>query len=252
MAQVCKLPNYKKSGCNNCNDNPIEYYYKPYDVHSKDFIPTSLFTTNCKNDIDNTYRITRIDQEPQVKLDPKPYTLLNENFGLTLRKDFKQGKDGHWYSEDPRTRRNFLNESIPLDRPAYTTDVQLKNIYTDPELNNYGKNYKTYSDINAGQYQYYLDTDMIFPYDTPVFSIDSQVVKSVFKDPMGGMIYQFDRYPYTMNNQAYSDYQVDRDQLAYREDLLSRGLRRTTSWQSAWGLELNQLRDEKNKRKTNI
>jgi len=248
MAQVCKLPNYSKSGCYNCNNTPNEAYFKPYDIHSKNFIPTSLFTPNCENDIENRYRITRIDQEPTLELDPEPYTILNNTFGLKPRKDFKEGKNGFWYSEDPRTRRTFLNETIALDRPPMTSqDVRLKDLYTTEYLNGYGKNYKTYSDINTGQIQYYIDSDMMLPFDNPIFAVDSQVVKSVFKDPMGGMICQFDRYPYTMNNQAYSEYQVDRDQMAYREDLLARGLRRSTSWQSAWGLELNQLRDERKK-----
>ena len=94
---------------------------------------------------------------------------------------------------------------MPLDRPPLTGDVKLKDVY-NKDLKAYGQDYKSYKDIHAGQYQYYVDKQLTDPYYEPVYAIRSNVTKSVFKDPMGAMRPQYDRVPIAFHNYNISDY----------------------------------------------
>ncbi len=254
-----ELPRYPESSC------PCTYCPNPYPFFQKDLPPTQVAQTNLSVEdchinprLNNCtdYQVFDADREPVLgEKKPRHIKVLNKDFGLKLATDFvkkecfdhpqecprvnpmKVACDGSiWVSNDPRIRNPAINQLVPLDRPPYTGDVKLRNVYNE-DLRGYGQNYKTYRDIHAGQIQYYLDPDLSEPYFEPNFAIRSDITKSVFQDPMGALKPQYDRVPIAYNNYNISDYSFDRDQMGFREDLMSKQMRvmDQQEWKYRWG-----------------
>lgn len=106
------------------------------------------------------------------------------------------GCSGTVYAQpfDPRLFDARRGQYNPLDRPPYTGEVLLKDVYS-PELTRYGKDYTTYSDIDAGQIQYYYSRDIAGAYSLPNFTQRSEVDRGIFKDPMGAIKPVYTRCP---------------------------------------------------------
>ena len=62
----------------------------------------------------------------------------------------------------------------------------IKDVNVDNTLNNYGKNYTDYSDINAGNIIYYINHEEI-PNGLPKIHQNSKDIKNLYIDPMGGI-----------------------------------------------------------------
>ena len=157
--------------------------------------------------------------------------------GLKYADDFCEiGSTGLWASHDPRLKASPIAQSIPLDRPPYTPDVNTSEMYSD-DLINYGKGYKTYEDIQSGNVQYYRSKHLSDIYHEPTFIIKSRVTNSTFKDPMGGIHTQFNRQPILKDNKHISDYSFDRDQMSFREDMMATkvGQLNKNNWNKMWG-----------------
>jgi hypothetical protein len=179
-------------------------------------------------------------------------SLSNINhMGIQLDPHYKQiecpsskGCKKTWVGNNPLLfdpRRNIITK---LDRPPYTGDVPVGNvckdqIYTE-YFKQYGKNYRNYSDINAGQIQYYTDSSLSDAYFKPVFVNPAVVNHRVFKDPMGATKPAYDRQslvPYDWNQcdkQACDSF--THDQVEFREDLMARQMRKMNEqdWQLRW------------------
>jgi len=169
-----------------------------------------------------------------------PYTILNPNFGLEQAPGFfKTDPDcncGCDYGCDckcPTDKRVVVSSNDSrlisplrgsahqdLDRPPWTGNVRLKDIY-DEKYTNYGKNYTNYKDIHAGQIMYYLDKDIDPPFSLPVYTIRSNVQTDVFKTPMGGLWPQYAKVPTTQNSRYVSPQQFTRDTVYQREDIMA-------------------------------
>ncbi len=107
-----------------------------------------------------------------------------------------------------------------LDSIPYTGEVRLKDIY-DEKYTDYGKHYKNYTDIHAGQYMYYLDRDIEPTYSLPVYTVRSQVNSEVFQTPMGGLWPRYPKVPTTKDSRYLSPQQFTRDTVKNREDLMA-------------------------------
>lgn len=107
-----------------------------------------------------------------------------------------KGCNGTVYAQpfDPRLYDSRRGQYNPLDRPSYTGEVLLKDIY-NPKYNRYGKDYTSYSDIDAGQIQYYYSKDIAGAYSLPNFTQRSEVNRGIFKDPMGAIKPVYTRCP---------------------------------------------------------
>lgn len=112
-----------------------------------------------------------------------------------------------------------FNDKQTLDAPPYTGETPLNKIYDD-KLTNYGQNYKNYTDINGGQIRYYVDKDLTPVLFDPLFVIKSNVQSEIFQDPMTNTKFQTIRDPVYRDNRDVSDYQVDRDEIGFRENLM--------------------------------
>lgn len=165
-------------------------------------------------------------QEPSYK---EGYTALNPQV-YKASKDFYKIKRKHkcnenvYSSQDPRLYYAATADLIPLDIPPMDGSVKLKDIY-NRDLCNYGKNYKDYSDIKAGQITYYTNESLKDAFYSPVFQISSNVKGYVYKDPMGGMRSQYYRKPLVEENPInnkhnFSSLSWINDSTRHREDII--------------------------------
>lgn len=157
------------------------------------------------------------------------YKLLNPNaFSSYYDKTFQKVGDGY-ISNDPRTASAPLGGAkIPLDVPPIYKDVDLKNINFDQGLDNYGKGYKTYSDINVGQVLYYVDNSMENSLFEPLFSSDDKITLRLYEDPMGTLKPEYIRDS-SNSKKCCGNSRWLQDTQAHRQDLLDRQMRRNNS-----------------------
>jgi hypothetical protein len=104
-----------------------------------------------------------------------------------------------------------------------------KNYLDELSLDNYGKNYNTYSDINAGNITYYINNSIKDPLFKPIFSIPSRLTSTFYKDPMGSIKPQYYRQPLNYYDPINSDKKYYNgglswleDSQEHREDILSK------------------------------
>lgn len=185
-------------------------------------IPTNLAVVNCQiPPVLDCYerRAFKSDMEPVIYPDvatQKDYTYLNPE--LAQKKfdpTFYQlnckstGKsigtcDTVYASTDPRLIYTPTAQLLPLDRPPWNDNVRLSDVY-NPDLTNYGKNYATYTDINAGQIMYYTDRTQKDPFFKPNFVDTVRMSGMLYKDPMGAIKPEYNRHPLKCNNPITSE-----------------------------------------------
>ena len=138
-------------------------------------------------------------------------------------------------SFDPRLISGSHNgQRILLDRPPLDDGIKLANVYTDPNLKNYGKSiYKNYSDINNGQFLYYIDKSIEDDLFKPNFENPASVKGEIYKDPMGSTYPEYKRYPLVDNNYLHTKNRKYRyglssidDTNEFREDIMHLQMRR--------------------------
>ena len=158
---------------------------------------------------------------------PGDRELNRKGFQLVESRDFekKTTPDGitGYTSMDTRTYNSPRSQYIYLDRPP----LYLKN--TQPLEDIYGESndvktgyYNSYKDIKGGSLIYYTDLDNDLPYTSPVFQIQAFNRPSVLKDPMDSTKTYYIRVPIPSEIADISDYSFDRDQMEFREDLISK------------------------------
>jgi hypothetical protein len=142
--------------------------------------------------------------------------------------------DGTTYlNSDPRLY-NQGGSWLQLDRPPLISGTDLSTLTTDKSLDGYGQNYKSYADINAGQYMYYIDKSTEDAFYEPNFSSKATSVGSLYKDPMGTIKPQYDRVPDNqynhISNGSFDDNEYSltflRDTQHHREDIMALQMRR--------------------------
>ena len=222
MANV--IYNYPKSSCEcyNCNN-------KKYKI--PEGVPTNMSVPGCKySKYYDCYpkRIFKIQEEPvnrDILFTPKKLVANNKENSFTgdglfvlnksLVEEFRDNPEFRainsescpssscrgvtYLNSDPRLFNAAGGTWLQLDRPPIETDTKLKDLVTDKSLDNYGQNYKSYNDVNAGQILYYIDRNLQDAFYEPIFSKKATAVGTMYKDPMGNMRPQYDRIP----NQKY-------------------------------------------------
>lgn len=138
-------------------------------------------------------------------------------------------------SSDPRLISAAHNgQVLTLDRPPINSAMKLSEIPVNKSLDNYGKSYRTYSDINAGQIMYYIDDTFKDPFIKPLYATSAKTYGTMYKDPMGSMKPQYDREPITCNdpldthNSIYEgELSWIQDSTSFREDIMSKQMRKS-------------------------
>ena len=247
-----KMQNYPLSSCNcyNCNINKYKF---------PGGVPTNMSVRNndVSNPYYNCYNSKIFDYNIQPRLIPNEYINLNpkaiDNLYDTSFKrvncDVNEGCDKTVYvSTDPRLISSaHSKQQLSLDIPPLNGKVKLSKIYTDPRLQNYGKQYTCYEDINAGQIEYYIDKQFNDAFATPLYENPAYATSSVLVDPMGSIKPQYNRAPVKNNNVLDTkrdnfDHNLSflQDSNEHREDLISRQQRKNN--QQNYQLRWNSLK----------
>jgi hypothetical protein len=118
-----------------------------------------------------------------------------------------------------------------LDKPPVTGSVDLANIPFDTSLNEYGQKYQKYSDVDGGQIQYYIDSEIKDPYFRPNFTTPSQTKGYLYVDPMGAVKPQYERELQKCcdpesNSECGDCLSWIHDSTSHREDIMSLQMRK--------------------------
>ena len=137
--------------------------------------------------------------QSKLALDFKPFINKHDRFCPKLQ----------YSSADPRLiSASHGGQRLTFDNPP----IDDKNYLDEFTLGNYGKNYSTYSDINAGNITYYIDNSIKYPLFKPIFSIPARSTRTLYKDPMGTFKAQY-------NRQSFWDDPINSDKNYYKEGL---------------------------------
>jgi hypothetical protein len=219
-------------------------------------IPTNMSVKNCNvNDPYLEYYNTKQFSAANVQPIPKEgITNINPQV-YNYAKDFTPIKcnetdtcpELQWTSPDPRLVSVIRGgKSYTLSSPPIDSTVLLQNVAVDKKLDNYGQNYNTYSDINAGQILYYTDRSIEDPLFRPIFVNSAEVTGVLYKDPMGALKPTYTRKPLIQDNHIgpeRDNYEGGlswiQDSTAQREDLMSKqmNVHNQQRWMSRWANE---------------
>lgn len=213
--------NYPKTFCNSVKCDKNNY------VLENTGIPTNMSVYNCNfpekldcvlQDSNSLIRI-RNDTEPMDKvgynfINPQVYSEKYATEFQGFNCDSKNSKEiiplpNGWlepgngkqvFTNDPRLNSASHAQWITLDQPPIDSSMKLYDIPNDKRLDNYGQNYRTYSDINAGQILYYINKSLDDPISRPVFVNSSNIYSYVYVTPMGGLYPSYVRKPLKDDN----------------------------------------------------
>lgn len=236
--------NYPESSCD-CYDCDNKKYKIPEGIYTNMSVPGCTYSKyyDCY-----PKRVFKIQQEPvtreEFNSDGSP--ILNQasvgdnKFDQTFKVINSETcprsscRGVTYLNSDPRLFNAAGGTWLQLDRPPIVTTTKLKDLTTDKSLNNYGKGYKSYNDVDAGQIIYYINKDFQDAFYEPLFSKKATAIGTMYKDPMGNMRPQYDRIP----NEKYDpilgnpcdsagEYCLSwmKDTQFHREDLLARQMR---------------------------
>ena len=182
-------------------------------------------------------RWTPISQTLQpMNRQPQDVSFLNR-LGLTPMTDYhlkqKDGKETYVYGWDSRMV-DARGMRLELDQPAKVGAVNMDDVYKI-DNSGYGGVYSDYTAINNGQIAYYVDNSVSQPFFDPVYTLTSTVNKQILLDPMTNPKPDYSK---SVNSTLYSvvNDQSSRDQLSFREELMSRqqNLYNRSSWTNRW------------------
>lgn len=219
--------------------------YSGYSGPSQRIIPNSIGVFSACDELpaNNNGKLFSISSNYQL-MDSRA---KNENtihflstMGLQEMQDYNVvdnplGGKGVQYPFDGRVVDAARNIRMVLDKPAIVGAVD-QNLVSTIDNSNYMSSYRTYEDIKNGQISYYVNTDISQPFDGDVYTIPSYVSKTLRVDPMGSVKPEYIKTPITSTLHHLSRDQATRDQLSFREDLMSRqqNLYNRTSWANRW------------------
>lgn len=155
------------------------------------------------------------------------YNNVTKNFSLSPDNTYYKNnsnccKDTNcWSISDPRLYDQVRGFNVCLDSPplSLNIDKNLRNLNYPQKPQTYGK----LEDINLGDVKYYYNTDVHQPFSTVNFTIPTEVNKKMFVDPMTSVKPEYSR---TKLIYGIGCDQETRDQLAFREDMIERLLRK--------------------------
>lgn len=188
----------------------------------------------------NLYRVGNSYQLMDERAKTSDTIHFISKMGLYPMQDYKVvdnpiGGKGYYYVQDGRVVDSARNIRMVLDKPAEVGSVSMDQVSTF-DNSNYGSVYKSYSDIKNGQISYYINNDVAQPFISPVYTLSSYVDKTIRIDPMDSPKPEYIKTPISSTLYSVSKDQSTRDQLSFREDLMSRqqNLYNRTSWTNRW------------------
>ena len=204
---------------------------------------TNMSVTNCNFKNENRDGIFKFKPEPTSQSHPDKkdqYLFLNSDSYLNMYDtNFYKINSKEYDSSDPRLiSLAHDGAKISLDKPPLFGEVKLKDIYTDPLLDNYGKRYRNYGDIKVGQIAYYVDKSIAGSYYQPNFINESMVLGKNYVDPMDSQKPSYERLRVIDKKQKGYKHGLSflDDTCETREDLMSTQMNRMNrqKYESRW------------------
>lgn len=145
---------------------------------------------------------------------PDTYEVFNECY---------PDKKGYTYFNDARVVDSFRGIRTVLDSPATVgwdkgMDATLSENNPSYKLGSY----KNYNGMNNAQINYYVDKSISQPFYEPIYTLSSEVDKMVFVSPMDSVQPAYNKIPITSTLNSVSKDSATRDQLSFRDDLISK------------------------------
>lgn len=144
---------------------------------------------------------------------------------------------------DSKARDPARGTLMYFDRPPLVGQVDECDVYNE-RYRGYGNTYRTYSDINTGQIQYYYDKSQEDAYYKPIYDITSEVNSYLYTDPMGVVkpVYNKCEVDYGSNcpvgqrAKQYGGFTSINDSCIHREDIMSKQQRVNNQqrWMPRW------------------
>lgn len=222
------IRNYPKSSCT-C------YNYEKRDQPTGP--PTNMSVRGCNFQKYVSPRVFKSKIEPT---DKNGLSVLNP--GVVSKDKFDQNMKAINYENCPKTScpgTTYLNndprlyssvhaEWLQLNRPPLMSNTDIGTLNYNKKLDSYGKNYKSYSDVNAGQVVYYISKDIEDVLYNPLFSEPAHSIGTLYKDPMGAMKPHYDRIPLDPLDPLDQEYCLSwmKDSQHHREDILSKQMQK--------------------------
>ncbi|MFO0089870.1 MAG: hypothetical protein ACK518_03630 [bacterium] len=128
---------------------------------------------------------------------------------------------------NPLLMDSMRGERLILDRPPLESNIHWTNVYRR-EIDNYGRNYRDYNDINAGQISYWVEKRPEV-YVPPIFKNPTTVVHTIMTDPMDIKHPHFERIPIDTCPWSCDSSDCDsftHDQVEFREQIMASQMRR--------------------------
>lgn len=198
-------------------------------IYMQDIQPNVYSYSMEQEPINNNIGISFTPQVPPRFRD-QVYNENGQSYPLYTRVDPQLVRDdgtaGQMY-EQPE-RGPWSAKYAEWNPPAGT--INFEDIY-DPRFTSYGDPYRSYTDVNLGQVQYYYsDVDA---YRRPNFIIRSKIDFVDFHDPMGKEKAYYERYSNLQDVKDIAQNRFDADQLSFREDLMGLQMQKRNSemWQ---------------------
>ena len=231
---------YPKSSCS-CYRRQPSIYTQP------EGNPSNMSVVNCIDpDISSFTLNSSIQPNNQ-----KGYELLNpevleEQYSKNFQKiqcNLGSNCQTAYMDSDPRLLSAIRAEYLPLNAPPLQSSIDYRTVDSDNKLNNYGKHYKDYSDINAGQLVYYINNELAEPFYRPNFVTSANTISKVEKDPMGKLYPSYTREPlkdpdHLNTTKKYYDGCLSwiQDSTSHREDLMSKQMEKFNRhrWEPRW------------------
>lgn len=195
-----------------------EYFNQPERrIYMQDIQPNIYSYSVDQEPINNNIGIS---YTPQVlpRFRDQVYNENGQSYPLYTRVDPQlvrdDGTQGQMYEQPERGpwSAKYSNWSPPAG------SINFEDIY-DPRFTSYGDPYRSYTDVNLGQVQYYYSD--IDAYKRPNFIIRSKVDFVDFKTPNGDVKPYYERYSNLQDVKDIVQNRYDADQLSFREDLMS-------------------------------
>lgn len=171
------------------------------------------------------------------------YTAFTPQFvrdeGLDPNRQQEMPTRGPWSAKE-----NYTAEAGTIN---YNTFDPFSDTY-DPRLTGHGDLYRSYSDVNLGQIDYYYND--VDAYRTPLFSIRNKVDHVLYRNPM-----KSDLEPIYIRNEQLTDKslneikqqvedQATTDEVFHREDMIERLMRKRNS--EMWQLRFAPVKQQNN------
>jgi hypothetical protein len=145
---------------------------------------------------------------------PDTYEVCNECY---------PDKKGYTYFNDARVMDSFRGIRTVLDSPATVGwDKGMNATFYEKNASYKLGSYKNYSDMNNSQINYYVDKSVSEPFFNPIYTLSSEVDKIVFVSPMDSVQPAYNKIPITSTLNSVSKDSATRDQLSFRDDLISK------------------------------